>query len=83
MKKPNDSQVAERPPPKELIDEAASAIYQSAVRDARHEVAERKFPLEKITAVFEDAIEHASDREAPIVIFALVDDLTSDFFGKN
>jgi hypothetical protein len=70
-----------KPRPK-AIERAAKAIYTAAVDSAREKVAGKTLPIEKITAVFEDAFS-ASDREAAIIIFALIDDIVSEFFCER
>jgi hypothetical protein len=69
--------VAER-----IVDRVAEAMYLSAVQGARDHVASRSLPTEKIQTVFEDSFK-ASDREAAIVIFALVDDIATEFFREK
>jgi hypothetical protein len=66
-------------PAPEMVERVAKAIYMSAVESARGIVAGKTLPVEKIKAVFDDAIS-ASDREAAIIVFALIDDIATDFF---
>src|SRR5262252_1358762 len=69
-------------PPVVEVERAAKAMYLSLVRSAQAKIAAKALPIEKIKTVFEDAIE-ASDREAAIVIFALIDDIATEFFPRT
>jgi DNA-binding MltR family transcriptional regulator len=65
-----------------MVERVAKALYMHAVTQAREQIAAEAFPIEKIVTVFEEATT-ASDREAAIVIFCLVDDLATDFFRRK
>src|SRR4051812_8513263 len=80
MPQMTEERTSKRPP--EAVERVAKAIYMSAVNSAREKVAGKTLPIEKIKAVFEDAFS-TSDREAAIIIFALVDDIVSDFFRER
>ena len=60
----------------------AKALYMSAVKQAQEQIGAEVFPTERIVTVFEKAA-LASDREASIIIFCLVDDLTAEFFRRK
>lgn len=65
-----------------LTEKVVDAFYAQVVKQARDQVAEVEFAIEKITSVFEVAVT-ASDREAAILIFCLVDDIATDFFRSR
>jgi hypothetical protein len=65
-----------------MIERVAEALYRHAVKQAYEQIAAEVLPIEKIVAVFEEAVT-ASDREAAIVIFCLIDDLATDFFRRK
>jgi hypothetical protein len=69
-------------PSPEMVERVAEALYLTAVRSAQERIAARPMPTEKIKAVFEDALA-ASDREAAIIIFALIDDIATEFFRER
>jgi DNA-binding MltR family transcriptional regulator len=64
------------------VEHIAKALFDHAVRMGRDAVAARVLPLDKITTVFGSALT-ASDREAAIIIFCLIDDLATDFFREK
>lgn len=74
MPKPFDGPVTDS-----MVERVAKALYMQAVKSGRDHVARKVFPLDKITDVFQQATT-ASDREAAIIIFCLIDDITTDFF---
>jgi DNA-binding MltR family transcriptional regulator len=65
-----------------MVERVAKALYMQAVKHAREQVAAEVLPIEQIVTVLEDAVK-ASDREAAIVIFCLVDDLATAFFRRK
>lgn len=68
--------------PDSLVSNVAKALYNHAIKSGRQDVAERSLPLEKIRTVFA-AARQASDREAAIVVFCLIDDIATDFFREK
>src|SRR5215211_2930137 len=65
-----------------MVSRVAEALYRHSVNEGRNEIAAKVFPLDKIVDVFATA-RTASDREASIVIFALADDIVTDFFREK
>jgi DNA-binding MltR family transcriptional regulator len=65
-----------------LVEHVAKAMYEHAVEQGRAAVAAINFPLDSIKSVFHQVL-RAGDREAGIVIFALIDDLATDFFRQK
>jgi DNA-binding MltR family transcriptional regulator len=64
------------------VEQIAKALFEHAVRSGRDDVSSRELPLDQIVKVFDAAL-MASDREAAIIIFALVDDLATEFFREK
>src|SRR5258707_8707000 len=65
--------------PSSMVERVAKALYETAVNQAREEVSKFVIPIDKIRTVFNAALA-ASDREAAIIIFCLIDDIITDFF---
>jgi DNA-binding MltR family transcriptional regulator len=64
------------------VERVAKGLFDHAVQMGRDAVVARVLPLAKITTVFGRALT-ASDREAAIIIFCLIDDLATDFFREK
>lgn len=65
-----------------MLQRIADTIYSTSIKQSKEHISEKTLPLADISRVF-DAATHASDREAAIVIFCLVDDLTTSFFKEK
>jgi len=65
--------------PSRMLERVAKALYETAVKQAREEVSRFVIPIDKVRTVFNAALA-ASDREAAIIIFCLIDDIITDFF---
>jgi DNA-binding MltR family transcriptional regulator len=65
--------------PSRMVERVAKALYETAVKQAREEVSKFVIPIDKIRTVFNAALA-ASDREAAIIVFCLIDDIITDFF---
>ena len=63
----------------DMVERLAEQLYENAVKEGRSTVAAQSFPLVKFETVFEEALK-ASDREAAIIVFCLVDDLAAGLF---
>src|SRR5262249_16419069 len=64
------------------VEHVAKALFMHDVQRGRDAVGARVFPLGKIAMVFDAALK-ASDREAAIIIFCLVDDIATEFFREK
>lgn len=62
-----------------MVERVAEALYTTAIKNARDEVSKFVIPIGKIRTVFNAALA-ASDREAAIIVFCLIDDMITDFF---
>jgi hypothetical protein len=65
-----------------MVERVAKAIYGSAVSQGRALLSRQVFPTSDIKSVFHRAAE-ASDREAAIITFCLVDDIASAFSVRS
>jgi DNA-binding MltR family transcriptional regulator len=72
----------ESPDDEPVVHRVAKAIYDAAVKQSLDRIAAAELPLAEIERVFV-AAHKASDREAAIVIFCLVDDLATSFFRER
>jgi DNA-binding MltR family transcriptional regulator len=68
--------------PDSIVERVAEALFNTRVGHARADLAAHVFPLDRIQPVFESAL-RCSDREAAIIIFALVDDLMTSFYKER